>query len=724
MNDEPFSSTANSCPSSEFAWLTTKYLRPFSDSFRLKVDGEAVPVFQFFNKICDMDSSDFIYSYYAQKRSKVNFSQFDVTGCATITVSCAFDIESYRILPTPFRIASEINEKEITVHITDTRKFLIEFNGDPENCLMLFPDLPDTNIPKDDAPGVLKFCTGKTHNIGNGYVVTPDIHEIYIERGAVVVGDFAADVHHNESLIIRGRGILYNGDKGWQSDENAVRAQYLDHLEILDVMMIGPSNHTIRMLDIPSPTVKNVKIVGPYWWNSDGVQLLQCEGGVVDSCFIYTQDDSICLYRKHTATNNVVANLDNGCAIAVDFWSVYPSHTVRVEDLYIIYGQHCGEQAAIEVLNYNQYYCNDITFKNIHAENINEGSFIRIMQNKRGCDKDIFLGYTPGRTRDVLFEDVYIYDNAGGLIQGYDENHNVSDVYFNNVKIKKNGKFEIAHSLDDLNLKTSGTVSNIYFNKPYAAIIGDELAFITNGDSKTFELSAGTISGITKTEFYLDGALYKECTNGELGFVVDSIKPGQHTVYAVVTANGEVIKTREHTCFVKESDQLLMNGDFKYDTSYWYPSRESSVAMKIETGTGHDDKNAVKISGRTDSAEGIYQSIAAQLQGWYYATNPDDGNYRVTFTAWVKNETVQSKVRFNIYYYNWSSVRDDPQKIFNSPYVNVGNEWTKITYIWDLNVTFGSMRYDSLCDVNFMLENTDKNTVYYISDSSVVISPL
>ena len=205
---------------------------------------------------------------------------------------------------------------------------------------------------------------------------------------------------------------------------------------------------------------------------------------------------------------------------------------------------------------------------------------------------------------------------------------------------------------------------------------------------------------------------------------MNEMKPGLHTVYAVVTANDEAIKTREHTYFVKASDQLLMNGDFKYDTAYWYPSRESSVAMEIESGAGHDNKNAVKISGRNGSAEGVYQSIAAQLQGWYYATRPKDGDYRVVFTAWVKNESVQSNIRFNIYYYNWLSVSDDPQKIFNSPYVSVGSEWMKVTYVWDLNVAFNSMRYDSLCDVNFMLENTDENAVYYISDSSVVINLL
>ena len=724
----------------------------FSNYFDIKYDGKQLTTFDFL-------SNGNAESKNAQKFGRVSFTQFDTVEPGKLVIDCKnFNLKSYKILPSAFDIQSTREGNTITVDITDTKKFMIEFNGEMGNNLCIWPNAPETDIPEEGDSSVWRFKAGTVTNIGNLSKVPDNKKTIYIESGAVVVGSFS--VTNGKDLTIRGRGILYNGEKGRQSSINAVRSVRGSGLTVKDLMVIGSANHTIVLEDEENATLSNLKLLSPFWYNTDGFQLKSSPGAVLEDTFIFTNDDSICMYSgDQVARNNVVANIDNGCAVSIDFWACRASYDILIEDLYIMYGQHSWTKSAIEILEYNQEPCSNVRFKNIHAENINAsgeqiengnripGQFLRIQQQNRDCDKEIFVGYAPGKIHDILFKDVYLYDGYGGMIKGYDDTRYISDIYFNNVNIKKNGTWSKVTNLAEFNMpiysfnslsaKSGVKEDTIYFNKPYVAIAGDPDEFVKIGNSKKVLLTVSTMpSSVTKTELYVDGALYKTNADGSLEFTIgeDKTTAGYHTMYAVVTAGGATFRSREYQYFAKEGNQLLQNFDFSAGTSYWNPTRwlefdaggtwarfnKSTVVLTNLPGQGHDGKNAVKVSGRNGTDQGIYQSFSGQLVRWY-EQNPGGTNKTITLTAWVKNESGTSNMNVNVKRYSWSNTKAiDGIENQKGAVVSVGTGWTKITVDYTFNVSQITASHPS--DLGFFIESSNPNSVYYISDCSITIS--
>jgi len=502
-------------------------------------------------------------------------------------------------------------------------------------------------------------------------------------------------------------------------------------------MIIGSSYHTVKVNELPNTSISNVKIVGPFWWNTDGIQLGDSPGSTIDNSFIYTQDDSLCLYRGATATNNVVANTQNGSAVWVDGWATNPSNDVVVDGLYIMHGQHTNTQSAIEVLQYNQEPLNNIVFKNIYAENINSGAFMRIMHDKRWVDSSIIVGYAPGKMRDIYFENVYLHDNYGGSITGFDADRNISNIYFNNFNIWNGSSWSVKTSLSQIGMTANANVSNVYFNTPAVFIKGNENAYIVSGTNKTVTIDTRYIGGVGKTlqyiELWADGVFYASvpATTGVISypFTLSNLTAGSHIIYAKAgTTDGTWYQSRDYRLEAKAANQLLFNKDFEYGKSGladangdrdWYKTKGSSVvATTVKSGI-HSGSKALKVTGRNGTKDGLYQSISGQLHDWYTTKNPASGTYPVTFSVWVKNESVTSNMRFAIRYYDWNSVTNDPQSYMYSNYVSVGTGWTQLTYTWNLpSSSIGTFRPT---DVVFAIENANATANYFIDDASVTV---
>ena len=246
------------------------------------------------------------------------------------------------------------------------------------------------------------------------------------------------------------------------------------------------------------------------------------------------------------------------------------------------------------------------------------------------------------------------------------------------------------------------------------------------------------MSGIKKVDLYLNGALYKTNSNSSTSFTIDSMPAGQNTLRAVVTHSGGTTTSRDFKLFAKESGQLLSNKNFQYGTAYWYPSRRgnppwesggykyeplnSNVSISAVASGGHNGTGYIRVSGRNSVSDGIYQSISGQLHDWKTVANPS-GNYKITFTAWVKNESVTSNMRISVKRFSWANIYPNKEpESRNSSYVSVGTGgWTQLTYTWS-GYSSSGISSSSPTDLCFMFENSDPNAVYLISDCSVTIS--
>ena len=70
---------------------------------------------------------------------------------------------------------------------------------------------------------------------------------------------------------------------------------YCKDIEIDGITIRDSLVYNIRPIACENLTIKNIKIIGNWRYNSDGIDMHNCENVVIDNCFIRTFDDSICI---------------------------------------------------------------------------------------------------------------------------------------------------------------------------------------------------------------------------------------------------------------------------------------------------------------------------------------------------------------------------------------------------------------------------------------------
>ncbi|MCL2421488.1 MAG: carbohydrate binding domain-containing protein, partial [Defluviitaleaceae bacterium] len=418
--------------------------------FSLRVNGMGVPVYQFNQNPATENRNP------ANTRATLGAFAFE-GGSVTVEVTVNVPLHSFRILPTNTGIDVTHRGNTLTFVMDNPRQLMLEINGERDGQLMIFAEPPEPasvrpnpadpnvfvvdtgNITTTSIPpnaNVLYFPAGSVTRISGGpsghpgrLILPTRIHTVFIDGGAVLVGSLF-DTGLRENLTIRGRGMLYNGDTAWAGGGNAIRLTGVRYFLFEDLMVIGASYHGIWMENRTILEARNVKIVGPFWWNTDGFQIQGTLGALVEDSFIFGQDDAFCVYNNVILRNNIVGNTQNGAAVAIGFWGFRPISNILVDGLTVLYGQATNIQPMIEILSYNGSPLNDIVIRNVWADNVDAGSFLRLMSDKRWVDTSINTGYSPGMMSDILFENISI-DNIGGTIQGFDSMRGVSNVIFN-----------------------------------------------------------------------------------------------------------------------------------------------------------------------------------------------------------------------------------------------------------------------------------------------------
>ncbi|MBF0197992.1 MAG: hypothetical protein HQL32_09785 [Planctomycetes bacterium] len=195
-------------------------------------------------------------------------------------------------------------------------------------------------------------------------------------------------------------------------------------------------------------TYQNFKMIGS-GQNCDGIDINGCEDVVVKDSFIRSADDSITVksFGDNGANkNHLYANLT--------VWNDEANHPL------IVGGETRGQYFKnisfdnIDIINFNSPGClggamgisahdnafiSDITFNNIRVERMrNKRSRlmkVQVVYNKRWTRTPNTAEYR-GRVRDVTFKNISSHVFRSSALKGYDKDHTVENVVFENIKIK------------------------------------------------------------------------------------------------------------------------------------------------------------------------------------------------------------------------------------------------------------------------------------------------
>lgn len=224
----------------------------------------------------------------------------------TFTVKPPFPVEKAVVRPASLGVKPAVApDGEITFTIPRPAYFTLETAG-RHRALHVFCDPPEREKP-ERTEDVLYFGPG-VHEAG--IIELKSGQTLYLDEGAVVY----ACVHalDAEGIRILGRGILDNSHNreeilyaaSAEGNETALSNAFRRHTiqlayctgVLIDGITIRDSLvYNIRPIGCRDLTIRNVKIIGCWRFNSDGIDMHNCEHVLVENCFLRTFDDAICI---------------------------------------------------------------------------------------------------------------------------------------------------------------------------------------------------------------------------------------------------------------------------------------------------------------------------------------------------------------------------------------------------------------------------------------------
>ncbi len=429
----------------------------------------------------------------------------------TFEVEYGFEPREVIVRPLSAGVTASISGRNVRFAVARQGKYTVEADGFHEALHLFIVPPSDFGVR---AENVIWFGAGVHHP---GLVLPRSGQTVYIDRDAVVYGSFAAVCQEN--VRVCGYGIIdgsyekrVTGDSVYMTDEERTlpqlnEAQLLAWHDKQRVLWGGIQfwncrnvkaegciiRDTATFAVIPGGcdgvTVDDVKTIGMWRYNSDGIDVINSRNVRISRCFTRNFDDCIVIkgimgYDTLSNENILVENCtvwcDWGRALEIGAETCAPEYkNIVFRDCDLIH----GADVYMDIQHVNHAQIHDVLFENIWleysrhhlqpvyqhdmnapypspqpaAQPVAAGVYIH-------CIPDLFCpaGYANGSVKNVEFRNIRVFVDKGlpcprSDIKGLDEEHGVRGVRFVNFCI--NGRR--ADSFEEANVHIRGTAEEI-----------------------------------------------------------------------------------------------------------------------------------------------------------------------------------------------------------------------------------------------------------------------
>jgi len=440
-----------------------------------------------------------------EQTEMINFLSLETDEELTFDIKPKETFNEVVIRPLSLKINPEITEDgRIVFTLKKSAYFTVEPYG-RHNALHIFADpISDYDICKDNE-NVLYFGTGE-HDVG--VLNLKSNQTVFIDEGAVVYGCIHAIDAQNIKII--GRGILDNSRNVakilYEANEqnnttavnNAVRIhtvqlEYCKDITIEGITIRDSLVYNIRPIGCENLDISNVKIIGCWRYNSDGIDMHNCLNVCIDNCFIRTFDDSICvkgfdcyydgdvekavhdaMYRNGKSYDIFKNVVIKNCVIWNDWGKCLEiGAETRAEEICDITFENCNiihvTHSVLDCMNVDYADVHDVLYKNIVVE-YDDIILKPLIQDNDTCQYDngdicfnpdiVHVevafhheysagGTRRGKNRKINFESIFMYGKHKPkfYFAGYNAESGVSDIvvknFYLNDKPLNEGEYEL-----------------------------------------------------------------------------------------------------------------------------------------------------------------------------------------------------------------------------------------------------------------------------------------
>jgi hypothetical protein len=300
------------------------------------------------------------------------FAMWDMSGPVAVEVVCARSVREVKVRPASRTIQPVLTDRTVRFTLDRPGAVTVEING-MRRALHLFASPPETDIPDARDPHVRYFGPG-VHDAG--LIEMTRGQTVYIAGGAVVHG--AIHARDAGPIVIRGRGIL---------DGSRISRDQVSGM-ITTIQCAGVTIEGITIRDSPRWTlipvvcrgvrIRNIKLIGMWRYNSDGIDFVNSQDCILEDSFIRTYDDCVVFkglkdwqgacHQEPLADIQVrrcVLWCDWGRAIEIGAETLASEiRDLLIEDCDIIHSL----DVALDVQNGDRAHCHDLLFRDIRVE--------------------------------------------------------------------------------------------------------------------------------------------------------------------------------------------------------------------------------------------------------------------------------------------------------------------------------------------------------------------
>ncbi len=351
----------------------------------------------------------------AEQSEIAYWSTMDISKPAVLEIEIEKDFEKVELRPLSKNIRFTREGRKITLTVEKPMQFTVEADG-YHNALHIFVN-PESSKPEGE--NVYYFDKGE-HDVGLLWLESDTT--LYLEEGAVLKGVIYGYKVNNVKIL--GRGVVNSANCRRGNDDNlgdrvpieALKEkgfEYDDRKYIGNIVLNECKDITVEGIVLEdSPlwsviirngceniTVDNIKIIGQWRYNSDGIDVCVSKNVVVRNCFIRSFDD--CLIARGAYLPGEEGNVENllveNCVcwcdwgIAMKAWAgqkVTAVHNVTFRDNYVIRVNNM----VMSIVTY--YGSKNSVIENILFDGVYIDSDPEYMTPR--CEDATHKGYKPG----------------------------------------------------------------------------------------------------------------------------------------------------------------------------------------------------------------------------------------------------------------------------------------------------------------------------------------
>lgn len=395
-----------------------------------------------------------------------SFIYFSMDEPVEFTARFAEDFEEAVVRPLSRGIKAEKNGREVSFVIDKPGQITLELDGFHRALHIFANPIFDFGVKAGDE-NVIYFGPGLHEP---KYIALKSGQTLFIDAGAVV----KAAVYTEDSVNVRivGEGIL---DNSWEARDSAecvhspngcIKLFRAKNIEIKGIICRDSSVWTATVFNSDNIIFDNVKTIGMWRYNSDGIDLVNSANCTIKDCFLRNFDDVVVLKGlKGWDTRNVENIHVTGCVIWCDWGRgleigaetcADEYRNIIFEDCDLIHGAHM----QMDLQNGDRARVHDLIFDNIRVEYsrytlepVYQNSDDMVFVPREGYMPQLFFAqlyngmwsqdYLYGENYNIKFRNIYVQIDEGlpmppSTLVGVNAEHQTHDISIEKLYI--NGK--------------------------------------------------------------------------------------------------------------------------------------------------------------------------------------------------------------------------------------------------------------------------------------------